>query len=98
MNTLSVWGLPAKKKGIDKSQFFGIVQRGLCICLYGSLSEDRSANGPQWFPELQWYVEEETSSRNEHILPREEETTSMKDKMIYLEDNIQEGAAGIISG
>ena len=47
--------------------------------MYGSLPEDRSATGPQWFPELQWYVEEETSSRKE-ILPREEETTSMEDK------------------
>ena len=36
--------------------------------------------GPQWFPELQWYVEEETSSRKEQILPREEEPPWMEEK------------------
>ena len=50
------------------------------VCMYGGLSEDRSTTGPQWFPELQWYVEEETSSRKEQMLPREEETTSMAAK------------------
>ena len=53
------------------------------MCVYGGLSEDRSATGPQWFPELQWYVEEETSSRKGLIFSREEETTSMEDK-IYI--------------
>ena len=48
--------------------------------MYGGLSEDSSTTGPQWFPELQWYVEEETSSRKDQILPREEETTSMAAK------------------
>ena len=47
--------------------------------MFDGMSEDRSATGPQWFPVLQWYVEEETSSRNE-ILQREEETTLMEDK------------------
>ena len=50
------------------------------MCMCGGLSEDRFATGPQWFPELQWYVEEETSSRKEQNLPREEETTSMEEK------------------
>ena len=36
--------------------------------------------GPQWLPELQWYFEEQTSSRKEQILPREEEPTSIEDK------------------
>ena len=45
-----------------------------------NLSKDRSTTGPQWFPELQWYVENETSSRKEQVLPREEEITSMEDK------------------
>ena len=48
--------------------------------MYGGLSKDRSTTGPQWFLELQWYVEEETSSRKEQILPREEDTTSMEGK------------------
>ena len=48
--------------------------------MYGGLSEDRSTTGSQWFPELQWYVEEETSPRKEQILPKEEETTSIEEK------------------
>ena len=46
--------------------------------MYGNLSGDRFC--PQWFPELQRYVEEETSPRREQILLKEEETTSLKDK------------------
>ena len=49
----------------------------MCVCMVVCL---KTATGPQWFPELQWYVEEETSSRKEQILPREEETTWMVGK------------------
>ena len=57
--------------------------------MYGGLSEDRSTTGPQWFPELQWYVEEETSSRKERIRPREAETTSRKEETTSREEQIK---------
>ena len=33
---------------------------------------------PQWFPELQWYVEEETSPRKEKILPKKKKLQWLK--------------------
>ena len=56
--------------------------------MYGGLSEDRTATGPHWFPELQWYVEEETSLRKERILPREAETTSREKETTSREEQI----------
>ena len=54
----------------------------MCVCMYVYVvcPETGLATGPQCFPELQWYVEEETSSRKEQILPREEETTSIEEQ------------------
>ena len=46
------------------------------------------ATSPLWFPELQWYVEEETYSRKERILPREAETTSREEETTSREEQI----------
>ena len=58
--------------------------------MYGGLSEDRSTTGPQWIPELQWYVEEETSSRKVYKSSQE------KKKLPQWKTNLLKGRTNLI--
>ena len=50
-------------------------------CMYGGLSEDRSATGAQWFHELQWYAEEEeTFSRKNESYQEKKKLPPWKNK------------------